>query len=99
MVDMTEKERATGGLPGKMPRRENRPHNPKRVFAICCGAMLLLVIAAMTAAVHRGKQSTSSIPIPVSFIGEYSQNGGEWQTLTEYPLQRAKWRPCFARPV
>ena len=33
-------------------------------------------------ACRRSNQAIMSIPLPFQFVGEYSQNGGEWQTLS-----------------
>lgn len=32
---------------------------------------------------RQSNQATMSIPLPFQFMGEYSQDGGEWQTLSE----------------
>lgn len=44
-------------------------------------AMFLIAGILVISVSRRSNQSVMSIPIPLHFTGEYSQNGGEWQTL------------------
>ena len=40
------------------------------------GIVILLVY-------KNSNQAISAFPLPIQFVGEYSQNGGEWQTLNK----------------
>lgn len=44
-------------------------------------AMFLIAGILVISASRQSHQAVMSIPIPVHFTGEYSQSGGEWQTL------------------
>lgn len=61
---------------GRLTRKSHR-------YIIAIGIVICLAAMAMAAMVYRSEQAPLSSPVPVSFIGEYSQNGGAWNTLTE----------------
>lgn len=44
-------------------------------------AMFLIAGILVISVSRQSNQAVMSIPMPVHFTGEYSQNGGEWQTL------------------
>ena len=43
--------------------------------------MFLFVGIVIFLACKNSNQAISTFPLPLQFVGEYSQNGGEWQTL------------------
>lgn len=43
--------------------------------------MFLIAVLLIISVSRQSNQAAMSIPLPVHFTGEYSQNGGEWQTL------------------
>ena len=45
--------------------------------------LYVLALAVLIVACRNSNQSTLSFPIPISFEGEYSTDGGEWKPLTE----------------
>lgn len=52
-------------------------------WLIASAALLCLLAVWLTAACIRGNQASSALPIPLTFVGEYAQDGGECQPLTK----------------
>lgn len=46
-------------------------------------AMFLFAGIVIILACRQSNQALSASPLPLKFVGEYSQNGGEWKTLKE----------------
>ena len=67
----------------KTPTKKNNFTRRSSQYIIILGIIICLAVMAMVMMVHRSIVSRPSKPIPVSFSGEYSQNGGEWQILNE----------------
>ena len=57
--------------------------NKTIVNRILYTAMFLLAGVIVLLACSRSRQSAMSFQLPLQFIGEYSQSGGEWQTYEE----------------
>lgn len=60
----------------------------KTIIAWGTGALLLLAMLLTVSVCVKSNQAIASIPIPLTFQGEYSLNGGEWT-----PLDRTKRLP------
>lgn len=57
--------------------------NQSRCIAIGFGAVFCLALLVLVVSGLHGVKASPASPIPVAFEGEYSQNGSEWQPLTE----------------
>ena len=57
--------------------------NKTIVNRILYAAMFLIAGVMVLLACSRSHQSTMSFQFPLQFIGEYSQDGGDWQTFRE----------------
>ena len=55
--------------------------NKSKCNAIIYTAMFLFVGIVIFLTCKNSNQAISTFPLPLQFVGEYSQNGGEWQTL------------------
>ncbi len=54
-----------------------------RLFAAGFALIFVLSVILLVVFCFNSGEASRSMPIPVSFFGEYSQDGGAWQTLTE----------------
>lgn len=79
MQDLKQQTKNSDQAAKKMPQQARS----KRLCTIGGSLLICLAIIALVVMCQISPQSIASAPIPVNFIGEYSQNGGTWQPLTE----------------
>ena len=54
----------------------------KKINIILYIILFLFAGLVIFLACHQSNQAIMSMPMPLQFVGEYSQDGGEWQTLS-----------------